>query len=176
MHSRRTLLAVLMVAGALLTTAAPAAAQSKCTSLQYKAMAKKYLGKLKCYSKAVTRNEPVDAACLTTAEEKFALKWAVALDKGDCLAVVSEAQGESAVDTCVTAAQALLDPPAVCSNDGTPQPCEAVSVAGACADCCGGIGGCGCSEAVGFSCNLPLDNTDCANGINNAGCAEECCG
>jgi hypothetical protein len=180
MHSmRRTFLAVLIVAGSLLTlavTALPAAAQSKCTAAQYKAMAKKYLSKLKCYSKAATQNVPVDAACLQTAEGKFSTKWAAALDKGDCVAAVSEAQGENAVDVCVTAAEALLQPPPLCPTDGVPAPCEAVSVAGACANCCGGIGGCGCFEAVfTSSCNSNLDNIDCANGINNAGCADECC-
>jgi hypothetical protein len=180
MHSmRRTLPAALVVAASLLTlavTAAPAAAQSKCTAAQYKAMGKKYLSKLKCYSKAVTQNVPVDVTCLQTAEGKFATKWAAAVGKGDCVNAASEAQGESSVDACVDVAEALLQPPPVCPVDGSATACEAVSVAGACADCCGGIAGCGtCFEAVGGSCTSPLDNTDCANAINAAGCADECC-
>lgn len=167
----------LILAGSLLAfavTAAPAAAQSKCTAAQYKAMGKKYLSKLKCYSKAVTQNVPVDATCLQTAEDKFTTKWAAALDKGDCYKNVSEAQGEGAVDTCVGAAETLLGA-AICAVDGSATACTAVSIAGACATCCGGIGGCGCTEAVGFGCALAQDNDDCAVGINNAGCAEECC-
>src|SRR5262245_58109730 len=102
---------VLVVAATLLTlaaTAAPAAAQSKCTALQYKAMGKKYLAKLKCYSKAVTQKVPVDATCLQNAEDKFADKWAAAVAKGDCYTAATEADGENAVDNAVTAAATVL--------------------------------------------------------------------
>ena len=177
---RRTLLAVLILAASLLTvafTAAPAAAQSKCTAAQYKAMAKKYLGKLKCHSKAVNQNVPVDAACLQNAEDKFALKWAAAVDKGDCLAVVSEAQGEGEVDTCVAAATALLETPAVCAEDGSATACLAYDSDATCSTCCANAGA-ACTGPCNFAvpiCNELPDLVACAAALNDAGCADECC-
>ena len=105
---RQGLLALSAIPLVLATTAAPAAAQSKCTAAKYKEMGKKYASKTKCYAKAVQKNLPVDPNCLLKAEQKFALKWAKAEEKGDCLTVVDEVTGEGIVDFCVNVTVSAL--------------------------------------------------------------------
>jgi hypothetical protein len=168
----------------LAVTAAPAAAQSMCTAAQYKAVGKKYFSKLKCYSKAVTMNVPVDAVCLQTAEEKFSIMWGKAVEKGDCLNIGSEAQGEGAVDDAVTAAKLLLGiSPATCSEPGSAAACRAYIYPtdppfSACRSCCGVSFSCqtACgTAALDGGCGSEAENDACTSAINGAGCADVCC-
>ena len=71
----RTLALVIAIAASALVTPAEAA-KSRCTAAKYKAMGTKYLGKAKCYAKALQKDASVDLACLQKAETKFAVKWA----------------------------------------------------------------------------------------------------
>lgn len=159
--TRRTIAyGTFMLAAAVVTlvvTAAPAAAQSKCTAAKYKAMGKKYASKLKCYSKAVTMNAAIDATCLQKAEAKFASDWAKAEAKGDCLTVAPEVQGELSVDECVADALGILGGCTVTNGgveicDGLDNDCNATVDDGGAALCdlglcetievCNGAGGC----------------------------------
>ena len=71
-----------------LVAASPAAAQPtpalKCSSTKLKAVGKDGDGNLKCYAKALTRNEAVDGACLAKSRSKHDDKFANAESKGGC--------------------------------------------------------------------------------------------
>jgi hypothetical protein len=96
----RALAAVLpMVLAA--SNALGATSAEKCTAAKIKATAKKLSAKAKCHQKAILVAAPVDAGCLTKAEDRFV----VAIGKADLLGPCpGTASGlEASVDSCLDA-------------------------------------------------------------------------
>jgi hypothetical protein len=59
------------------------AAESKCAAAKVKAAGKKAAAKANCHAKALQKDLPVDAACLSKAEAKFDASFAKADEKND---------------------------------------------------------------------------------------------
>lgn len=70
-----------------------------CGLAKQKAAVKKLGAKAKCHAKAVKKGEPVDAACLTSAETKFDEAFTKAESKGGCITTADAASAEAMVDT-----------------------------------------------------------------------------
>lgn len=65
----------------LATTIAPLGVvgpQTKCAAKKFKAASFRMVARIKCHSKALAQNAPVDPNCLTTANAKYATKYAAA--------------------------------------------------------------------------------------------------
>ena len=110
-----------LVLGVLLALPAGAAAQSRCTALQYKLAAKAALAKAKCKSIAVKRGEEIGAKCVAKAEAALARKWADAEAKGDCIASVELGPVQDVIDAFLDGLMDVLEPPAstaVCCEGG----------------------------------------------------------
>jgi len=75
--------------------------RSKCTSKKLLLAAKKALATMKCHSRAVGRGTPLDIACVTKADTKFAASWAKEESKGGCLTMGDGATIEVVVDAFV---------------------------------------------------------------------------
>src|SRR5258705_10938887 len=94
-------MAATAIAGLVLANAGTAVAggtpAQKCAASKRKAAGKKEAGKMSCYSKAAAKSVPVDSACLTKVEAKFAAAFAKAgMARGR-----TPPAAESSVDTCV---------------------------------------------------------------------------
>jgi hypothetical protein len=114
-----------LVMALLLMPAAPASAQeAKCLAGKTNCMAKKAAGLLNCEALAVTPGKPADPNpkdCVTKVVTKFdgglepakgCFAKVEAKDPNDCLTVVDDTgAAETAVDTCVAALVAAIDPP-----------------------------------------------------------------
>jgi hypothetical protein len=107
----------------LLMPAAPASAQqAKCLAGKTNCMAKKAAGLLQCEALAVTPGKPADPNakdCVTKVVTKFdgglqpakgCFAKVEAKDPNDCLTVDDTGAAETAVDTCVAALVAAIDP------------------------------------------------------------------
>ena len=71
---------------------------SKCSSKEIGAAGKKAGGLLKCYSKAASKNLPLDSACTGKAVSKFGASWTKATAAGGCLTTVDQGTIETKVD------------------------------------------------------------------------------
>src|SRR5215475_9973033 len=107
----------------LLLPAAPASAQqAKCLAGKTGCMAKKAAGLLKCEALAETPGKPADPNakdCVTKVQAKFdggstpakgCFEKLEAKNPNDCLTFDDTAAAETAVDTCVAALVAAIDP------------------------------------------------------------------
>src|SRR4029079_13959216 len=105
-----------------LTTKLPDPGPSKCEASKWKATAKKVKAKLACRAKAETQGLPLDAECVSRAEDKFAASFAKADVKAACTGdpVAIEAKVDSLL-------QALFEEikyaPDLCSNAPNGTPC-----------------------------------------------------
>jgi hypothetical protein len=164
----------------------PAAAQSKCQSLKFKAAGAVAKRKATCHARAAKEGTPVDAQCLADANDQLARKWFKADAMGDCVSTNDFPAGISATDECLTAIDAVVDPPppftSPCCNlgnscahgiddascvsffSGTPGPAGSV--------CNGATGTCGPPPAGAGRCCMRADGTFCTAGpnLNLAGC------
>jgi hypothetical protein len=73
-----------------------------CASAKQKAAGKKAADKLKCHSKGTAHNAPADPDCLTKAEMKFEMAFAMAEAKGGCAVTGDAAAIEAQVDNFVS--------------------------------------------------------------------------
>jgi hypothetical protein len=171
-HARHQLLATaIAVVVTLLVGPAGAADESspavRCATAKLKAAGKKHGAKVGCYSKALRTDQPVDAACLSAAEAKFAAAFARAEAAGGCATSSDAPDVEADVDACVGALVQLLVPGApttttVTSTTTTTQPDFTCSPPGsACGSC--GCGFCfvpqGSSSTTGV-CVVPFAGGD----------------
>jgi hypothetical protein len=81
---------------------------SKCAATKIKRAGDKGGAKLKCHTKAVAKDEPLDAECLTKAEAKLAEAFAKAEAKGGCPTVGDAAVIEAVVDAFVGDVSSML--------------------------------------------------------------------
>jgi len=92
-------------AGILHASATPA---QKCAVAKNKAAAKKVLGKLKCWQKAIAAGLPAaDSSCLSAAEAKFHDAITKAEFSGSCAVTGDETSIEDAVNACVASIVSL---------------------------------------------------------------------
>jgi hypothetical protein len=90
----------------------PDPTENDCASAKLKAAGKKCSCKLKCRSKAAAKGVPVDLACLSKCETKFALSFVKAEDKGGCTTTGDANAIEMKVDAFVTDAATEIQPSA----------------------------------------------------------------
>jgi hypothetical protein len=94
-------------------------AASKCSAKKIKLAGDKGGYKLKCHAKAIGKGEPVDAECLTKAEDKFVSGFTKEEAKGGCPTTGDAAAIEAAVDAYVDDVRTLLEqgtPPSRCTS------------------------------------------------------------
>lgn len=106
----KTALAVLLGAGMIATlpgiAGAGATIAQKCENAKLKASSKKEAGRVTCYSKAASKNIPVDQACLDKATAAFAKAFPKADAKGACEGTVDSV--EFSIDHCSDVVSQLL--------------------------------------------------------------------
>ena len=169
-----------MLAGMMAGDVEPAAAQSKCQSLKFKAAGAVAKRMAACYARAAKEGTPVDAGCLTAADDQLARKWAKADAAGDCPSTNDAGAGIAATNQCLAAIDTAVDPPppftspccdlggscahpvdeAACVSifSGTPGPAGSV--------CNGATGTCGPAPAGAGRCCMTADATFCNAGPN----------
>jgi len=180
------LLIVLIASAPAATAFAGATPDQKCASAKMKAAGKKYAAKAKCHAKALAKSLPVDGACLSLAESKFAAAFAKADARGGCLHENDADAIEIKIDTClgdvvgdIGCGNGLLEGDEECDDgntiagDGCSESCL---IEDPCAtngqtclvgsDCCSGLCGDGVCQAVcgvvGTDCTM---GSDCCSGI-----------
>src|SRR5262245_47447504 len=119
----RSIVAALVVALTLMAHAPASAQQAKCLAGKTACMAKKAAGLLKCEALAETPGKPADPNdkdCVTKVQTKFGsglepakgcFEKVESKDPNDCPTVDNTGAAETAVDTCVAAIVAAIDPP-----------------------------------------------------------------
>jgi hypothetical protein len=119
----RSIVAALVVALTLMAAAPASAQQAKCLAGKTACMAKKAAGLLKCEALAETPGKPADPnanECVTKVQTKFdggldpakgCFEKLESKDPNDCLRFDDTAAAETAVDACVAAIVAAIDPP-----------------------------------------------------------------
>src|SRR5262245_23179379 len=119
----RSIVAALVVALTLMADAPASAQQAKCLAGKTACMAKKAAGLLKCEALAETPGKPADPNdkdCVTKVQTKFGsglepakgcFEKVESKDPNDCPTVDNTGAAETAVDTCVAAIVAAIDPP-----------------------------------------------------------------
>lgn len=100
-----------------------------CAATKLKAAGLKAHAKLLCYAKAVIKAVPVDGACLTKAEAKYATAWGKIEAKGGCATTGDAGPIEEKVDGFVSAVVAALPgtPPLCAPTCGANAFCEAAT-------------------------------------------------
>jgi hypothetical protein len=119
----RSIVAALVVALTLMAGAPASAQQAKCLAGKTTCMTKKAAGLLKCETLAETPGKPADPNakdCVAKVRDKFdgglepakgCFEKFEAKDPNDCLTFDDTAAAETAVDACVAAIVAAIDPP-----------------------------------------------------------------
>jgi hypothetical protein len=160
--------AFLSTAAVVVLTAADAAAApspaARCAKAKLAAVAAAAKATLRCKGRAIVRADPVDPACLTTAQESLAKAFERAEAKGGCASTSDAAALQDDVDLFANLAFLKLAPPA---PTPTPGPSPTPTVSPDCANpahwaCCSGFDAPGlgsCSESLVGLFGSPAANT-----------------
>lgn len=151
----RTMRWASVAAVSMLLHAAPLQAvgtpQAICAAAKQKAAGKKGAEKLKCHSKGLIVNLPVDSTCLAKAEIKFSKAFAKTEAKGGCVVTGDTATVEAAVDNFVTQIVGLTPATSTTTTTTTTTttlpPCQATT-----AGSCWFLGGTGTPESCDTVC------------------------
>jgi len=185
--SRGATFVALGIGALALAGAGPAAGQSKCLAIQFKAAGGAAKAKFTCRARAAKAGKPVDQACIAAADAALARKWTKAGRRGDCAATGVAAEGARATDRCLAGIEDVVDPPppasSLCCNLGgscahglDEDGCTAVfggTIGPAGSVCDGATGACSLSSIGTGRCCMAADGGFCEAGpsLDLSGCA-----
>jgi hypothetical protein len=174
MRATRGLPIVLTAVALLVTDAAVTLASGEhCAAAKIAAVRRKTSMKLNCYRRAAASGEDVDTSCLARAEARFALAFAAAERKYECVKTQDAEALEMKVDdfaadvfselpatttTSTSTSSSSSPPPTTCGAPGIgcSGSCPSGSFCTILQDCfCGGQAHCVCSSMTFTTCTVP---------------------